>query len=253
MKNGKIISKSISLKQKNKKRNKESIKANNTRNYLLKLCDDELKIFKQSKILINSQTTEEYMENYFQNFTITLEIYNNNSHQNYSNEKNIPFKMIKQKYHSSFFDNKKLSIGEKKCKKFEKFLKMKCHTDDEPYFFYEDSLSNNSYSSNDEISFTKNYKKFLSKNSFEYLRNIFHSIHKEFHRKLISNEILDLLLNINLNSLKDKNKENYEKIEDKKFRPKSADLYSKRKQFKEKKKFISKDIFAIKLFRCLEE
>ena len=144
MKNGKLISKSISLKQKNKKGNKESIKANNTRNYLLKLCDDELKIFKQSKILINSQTTEEYMENYFQNFTITLEIYNNNSHQNYCNENNIPFKMIKPKYHSSFFDNKKLSIGEKKCKKFEKFLKMKCHTDDEPYFFYEDSLSNNS-------------------------------------------------------------------------------------------------------------
>jgi hypothetical protein len=256
MRNGKLISKSISLNQKNKKRNKESIKANNTRNFLLILCDKELKEKnkkKENKTLINSQTTEEYMENYFQNFTITLEIKNNDSHQ-YLIENNSPFKIIKPKYHSSFFDNKKLKIGKKKCKKFEKYLNMnKSFSQEEPLdsFFQDDSLSNDSCSSNDKDSFTKRYKKFISKKSFDYLRSIFHSIHKDYHNKLISAEVLDMLLNISLETLSKKKSDDV--INGKKFRPKSVDLSRKRKKISEKKNFVRKDIFAIKLFKCLEE
>ena len=302
MRNRKLISKSISIKKKNKKRNKESIKANNTRNFLLILCDKELKEKnkkKENKTLINSQTTEEYMENYFQNFTITLEIKNNDSHQ-YLIENNSPFKIIKSKYLSSFFDNKKLKIGKKKCKKFEKYLNMnKSFSQEEPLdsFFQDDSLSDSPCSIIDKNTFTYKYKRFISKKSFDYLRSIFHSIHKNYHKKLLSAEMLDMLLNINLNFLSEKMKENcnennnnnnynndnndnndnynndnydkYDKYDNydnnsyincnndcklngNKVRPKSADLLRKR-EIKDDSTFIQRDIFAIKLFRCLEE
>jgi len=256
MRNGILSPKSISLKQKNKKRNKESTKANNTRNFLLRYCDTELKESnkKDNQTLINSQTTEEYMINFFQNFTITLEINNNNSNQ-YLIENPSPFKIIKPKYAPSYIDSKKLKIGLKKCKKFEKFLNMqKSHTDDEPLdsFFQDESLSNDSYSSNDRDSFTNKYKKFMSKKSFDYLRSIFHSIHKDYHNKLISAEMLDLLLNISMETLS--KKKNDDVINGKKFRPKSVDLCRKRKKLREKNKnYIRNDMFAIKLFRCSEE
>jgi hypothetical protein len=255
MRNGILNIKSISLKQKNKKRNKQSTKANKTRSFLLRYCDNELKESnkKNNQTLINSQTTVEYMTNFCQNFTITLEINNNDSNQ-YLTENPSPFKIIKPKYAPSFFDSKKLTIGLKKSKKFEKFLNIqKSHTDDEPLdsFFQDDSLSNDSCSSNDKDSFTKRYKKFISKKSFDYLRSIFHSIHKDYHNKLISAEVLDMLLNISLETLSKKKSDDV--INGKKFRPKSVDLSRKRKKISEKKNFVRKDIFAIKLFKCLEE
>jgi hypothetical protein len=255
MRNGILNIKSISLKQKNKKRNKQSTKANKTRSFLLRYCDNELKESnkKNNQTLINSQTTVEYMTNFCQNFTITLEINNNDSNQ-YLIENPSPFKIIKPKYAPSFFDSKKLTIGLKKSKKFEKFLNIqKSHTDDEPLdsFFQDDSLSNDSCSSNDKDSFTKRYKKFISKKSFDYLRSIFHSIHKDYHNKLISAEVLDMLLNISLETLSKKKSDDV--INGKKFRPKSVDLSRKRKKISEKKNFVRKDIFAIKLFKCLEE
>jgi hypothetical protein len=253
MRNGITNLKSISLKQKNKTGDKESRKANNTRNFLLRYCDQELKESnkKNNQTLINSQTTKEYMVNFFQNFTITLEINNNDSNQ-YLIENPSPFKIIKPKYAPSYFDSKKLTIGLKKSKKFEKFLNMqKSHTDDEPLdsLFQDESLSNNS--SNEKDSFTNRYKKFMSKKSFDYLRSIFHSIHKDYHNKLISAEVLDMLLNISVENLSKKKSDDV--ITGKKFRPKSVDLYRKRKQLDEKKNFVRKDIFAIKLFKCLEE
>ena len=255
MRNGILNIKSISLKQKNKKRNKQSTKANKTRSFLLRYCDNELKESnkKNNQTLINSQSTVEYMTNFCQNFTITLEINNNDSNQ-YLIENPSPFKIIKPKYAPSFFDSKKLTIGLKKSKKFEKFLNIqKSHTDDEPLdsFFQDDSLSNDSCSSNDKDSFTKRYKKFISKKSFDYLRSIFHSIHKDYHNKLISAEVLDMLLNISLETLSKKKSDDV--INGKKFRPKSVDLSRKRKKISEKKNFVRKDIFAIKLFKCLEE
>ncbi len=255
MRNGILNIKSISLKQKNKKRNKQSTKANKTRSFLLRYCDNELKESnkKNNQTLINSQTTVEYMTNFCQNFTITLEINNNDSNQ-YLIENPSPFKIIKPKYAPSFFDSKKLTIGLKKSKKFEKFLNIqKSHTDDEPLdsFFQDDSLSNDSCSSCDKDSFTKRYKKFISKKSFDYLRSIFHSIHKDYHNKLISAEVLDMLLNISLETLSKKKSDDV--INGKKFRPKSVDLSRKRKKISEKKNFVRKDIFAIKLFKCLEE
>ena len=255
MRNGITNLKSISLKQKNKTGDKESRKANKTRSFLLRYCDNELKESnkKNNQTLINSQTTVEYMTNFCQNFTITLEINNNDSNQ-YLIENPSPFKIIKPKYAPSFFDSKKLTIGLKKSKKFEKFLNMqKSHTDDEPLdsFFQDDSLSNDSCSSCDKDSFTKRYKKFISKKSFDYLRSIFHSIHKDYHNKLISAEVLDMLLNISVENLSKKKSDDV--ITGKKFRPKSVDLYRKRKQLDEKKNFVRKDIFAIKLFKCLEE
>ena len=253
MRNGILNIKSISLKQKNKKRNKQSTKANKTRSFLLRYCDNELKESnkKNNQTLINSQTTVEYMTNFCQNFTITLEINNNDSNQ-YLIENPSPFKIIKPKYAPSFFDSKKLTIGLKKSKKFEKFLNMqKSHTDDEPLdsLFQDESLSNNS--SNEKDSFTNRYKKFMSKKSFDYLRSIFHSIHKDYHNKLISAEVLDMLLNISVENISKKKSDDV--ITGKKFRPKSVDLYRKRKQLDEKKNFVRKDIFAIKLFKCLEE
>jgi hypothetical protein len=255
MRNGILNIKSISLKQKNKKRNKQSTKANKTRSFLLRYCDNELKESnkKNNQTLINSQTTVEYMTNFCQNFTITLEINNNDSNQ-YLIENPSPFKIIKPKYAPSFFDSKKLTIGLKKSKKFEKFLNIqKSHTDDEPLdsFFQDDSLSNDSCSSCDKDSFTKRYKKFISKKSFDYLRSIFHSIHKDYHNKLISAEVLDMLLNISLETLSKKKSDDV--INGKKFRPKSVDLSRKRKKISEKKNFVRKDIFATKLFKCLEE
>ncbi len=253
MRNGITNLKSISLKQKNKTGDKESRKANNTRNFLLRYCDQELKESnkKNNQTLINSQTTKEYMVNFFQNFTITLEINNNDSNQ-YLIENPSPFKIIRPKYAPSYFDSKKLTIGLKKSKKFEKFLNMqKSHTDDEPLdsLFQDESLSNNS--SNEKDSFTNRYKKFMSKKSFDYLRSIFHSIHKDYHNKLISAEVLDMLLNISVENLCKKKSDDV--ITGKKFRPKSVDLSRKRKQLDEKKNFVRKDIFAIKLFKCLEE
>ena len=241
------------MKQKNKTGDKESRKANNTRNFLLRYCDQELKESnkKDNQTLINSQTTKEYMVNFFQNFTITLEINNNDSNQ-YLIENPSPFKIIRPKYAPSYFDSKKLTIGLKKSKKFEMFLNMqKSHTDDEPLdsLFQDESLSNNS--SNEKDSFTNRYKKFMSKKSFDYLRSIFHSIHKDYHNKLISAEVLDMLLNISVENLSKKKSDDV--ITGKKFRPKSVDLYRKRKQLDEKKNFVRKDIFAIKLFKCLEE
>ena len=44
------------------------------------------------------------------------------------------------------------------------------------------------------------------------IKNFFYSILKESHNNLISNEILDLWLNINLNSLIDKNKYNDKEV-----------------------------------------
>ena len=94
--------------------------------------------------------------------------------------------------------------------------------------------------------------------------------------------MLDMLLNINLNFLSEKMKENcnennnndkydnydkydkYDKYDNyinynndcksngNKLRPKSANLLRKR-EIKDNSNIIQRDIFAIKLFRCLEE
>ena len=67
------MSENTSLKEQQKSKNKETKKANKTRNMLLKICDKELKNkIKNEKTLINSISINKFLKNFQQDFTIIL-------------------------------------------------------------------------------------------------------------------------------------------------------------------------------------
>ena len=67
------MSENTSLKEQQKSKNKETKKANKTRNLLLKICDKELNYkIKNEKTLINSISINKFLKNFQQDFTITL-------------------------------------------------------------------------------------------------------------------------------------------------------------------------------------
>ena len=178
----------ISLTEKKAKKNKETIKANEVRNLLLKICDkEEKKKINNQQTLINSIKTKDYIRKFNEDITINLKpkkiIYRKMNTYNLSKDFNL-----KQKIISPFKKEKKIkSLNKTKYPHNKNYLKNE-------NFNLNSTKENSNIDDNNKILEIK--KKACQKSLF-YLQNLFNNLHDEYTRKKILNEeSLDELLKL---------------------------------------------------------
>ena len=178
----------ISLTEKKAKKNKETIKANEVRNLLLKICDkEEKKKINNQQTLINSIKTKDYIRKFNEDITINLKpkkiIYRKMNTYNLSKDFNL-----KQKIISPFKKEKKIkSLNKTKYPHNKNNLKNE-------NFNLNSTKENSNIDDNNKILEIK--KKACQKSLF-YLQNLFNNLHDEYTRKKILNEeSLDELLKL---------------------------------------------------------
>ena len=178
----------ISLTEKKAKKNKETIKANEVRNLLLKVCDkEEKKKINNQQTLINSIKTKDYIRKFNEDITINLKpkkiIYRKMNTYNLSKDFNL-----KQKIISPFKKEKKIkSLNKTKYPHNKNYLKNE-------NFNLNSTKENSNIDDNNKILEIK--KKACQKSLF-YLQNLFNNLHDEYTRKKILNEeSLDELLKL---------------------------------------------------------
>ena len=179
----------ISLTEKKAKKNKETIKANEVRNLLLKVCDkEEKKKINNQQTLINSIKTKDYIRKFNEDITINLKpkkiIYRKMNTYNLSKDFNL-----KQIIISPFKKEKKIkSLNKTKYPHNKNYLKNE-------NFNLNSTKENSNIDDNNKILEIK--KKACQKSLF-YLQNLFNNLHDEYTRKKILNEeSLDELLKLN--------------------------------------------------------
>ena len=178
----------ISLTEKKAKKNKETIKANEVRNLLLKVCDkEEKKKINNQQTLINSIKTKDYIRKFNEDITINLKpkkiIYRKMNTYNLSKDFNL-----KQIIISPFKKEKKIkSLNKTKYPHNKNYLKNE-------NFNLNSTKENSNIDDNNKILEIK--KKACQKSLF-YLQNLFNNLHDEYTRKKILNEeSLDELLKL---------------------------------------------------------
>ena len=178
----------ISLTEKKAKKNKETLKANEVRNLLLKVCDkEEKKKINNQQTLINSIKTKDYIRKFNEDTTINLKpkkiIYRKMNTYNLSKDFNL-----KQKIISPFKKEKKIkSLNKTKYPHNKNYLKNE-------NFNLNSTKENSNIDDNNKILEIK--KKACQKSLF-YLQNLFNNLHDEYTRKKILNEeSLDELLKL---------------------------------------------------------
>ena len=178
----------ISLTEKKAKKNKETLKANEVRNLLLKVCDkEEKKKINNQQTLINSIKTKDYIRKFNEDITINLKpkkiIYRKMNTYNLSKDFNL-----KQKIISPFKKEKKIkSLNKTKYPHNKNYLKNE-------NFNLNSTKENSNIDDNNKILEIK--KKACQKSLF-YLQNLFNNLHDEYTRKKILNEeSLDELLKL---------------------------------------------------------
>ena len=177
----------VLLTEKKAKKNKETLKANEIRNLLLKVCDNEVKKkLNNQQTLINSIKTKDYMRKFHEDIIINIKpkkiIYRRMNTYNLSQDFNLiqiisPFENGKKM--KSF--NKKFSFHNHKKKLMKENL---------------NSTKENSYIDNNKI---LEINKKACQKSLCYLQNLFNKLHDNYTRKKVLNEeSLDELLKLNL-------------------------------------------------------
>ena len=185
----------ISLTEKKAKKNKETLKANEVRNLLLKECDKEVKKkIKNQQTLINSIKTKDYIRNFNEDITINL------------NPKKIIYRRTNT-FNLSDFNLKQIISPLKKEKKM-KSLNKKIYYNNKNYLktenFNLNSTKENSYIDNKKI---LEIKKKVCQKSLFYLHNLFNNLHEDYTRKKILNEeSLDELIKLNIQFFESKKK-----------------------------------------------
>ena len=179
----------ISLTEKKAKKNKETIKANEVRNLLLKVCDkEEKKKINNQQTLINSIKTKDYIRKFNEDITINLK------------PKKIIYRKMNTYNLSKDFNLKQIIISPfKKEKKIKSLNKTK-------YPHNKNNLKNENFNLNstkensniDDNNKILEIKKKACQKSLFYLQNLFNNLHDEYTRKKILNEeSLDELLKLN--------------------------------------------------------
>ena len=192
------MSENTSLKEKQKSKNKETKKANKTRNLLLKICDKELNYkIKNEKTLINSISINKFLKNFQQDFTITLKpkrfIYKKMNTSILSQKINIE-KINIEEEKNIILIHKKLSIG---------YHNLNILSNEENEL---NSTNENSYINSEE---NIKKKKQICQKSFNYLQKLFKSLHSNFNnKKILSEDTLDELLKLNIEFFEKKKKSN---------------------------------------------
>lgn len=192
------MSENTSLKEKQKSKNKETKKANKTRNLLLKICDKELKNkIKNEKTLINSISMNEFIKNFQQDFIITLKpkrfIYKKMNTTILSQKINIE-KINIEEEKNIISIHKKLTIG---------YHNLNILSNEENEL---NSTNENSYINSEE---NIKKKKQICQKSFNYLQKLFKSLHSNFNnKKILSEDTLDELLKLNIEFFEKKKKSN---------------------------------------------
>ena len=178
----------ISLTEKKAKKNKETIKANEVRNLLLKICDkEEKKKINNQQTLINSIKTKDYIRKFNEDITINLK------------PKKIIYRKMNTYNLSKDFNLKQIIISPfKKEKKIKSLNKTK-------YPHNKNNLKNENFNLNstkensniDDNNKILEIKKKACQKSLFYLQNLFNNLHDEYTRKKILNEeSLDELLKL---------------------------------------------------------
>ena len=192
------MSENTSLKEQQKSKNKETKKANKTRNMLLKICDKELKNkIKNEKTLINSISINKFLKNFQQDFTITLKpkrfIYKKMNTSILSQKINIE-KINIEEEKNIISIHKKLTIG---------YHNLNILSNEENEL---NSTNENSYINSEE---NIKKKKQICQKSFNYLQKLFKSLHSNFNnKKILSEDTLDELLKLNIEFFEKKKKSN---------------------------------------------
>ena len=185
----------ISLTEKKAKKNKETLKANEVRNLLLKECDKEVKKkIKNQQTLINSIKTKDYIRNFNEDITINL------------NPKKIIYRRTNT-FNLSDFNLKQIISPFKKEKKM-KSLNKKIYYNNKNYLktenFNLNSTKENSYIDNNKI---LEIKKKVCQKSLFYLHNLFINLHEDYIRqKILNEESLDELIKLNIQFFESKKK-----------------------------------------------
>ena len=178
----------ISLTENKAKKNKETIKANEVRNLLLKVCDkEEKKKINNQQTLINSIKTKDYIRKFNEDITINLK------------PKKIIYRKMNTYNLSKDFNLKQIIISPfKKEKKIKSLNKTK-------YPHNKNNLKNENFNLNstkensniDDNNKILEIKKKACQKSLFYLQNLFNNLHDEYTRKKILNEeSLDELLKL---------------------------------------------------------
>ena len=192
------MSENTSLKEKQKSKNKETKKANKTRNLLLKICDKELNYkIKNEKTLINSISINKFLKNFQQDFTIILKpkrfIYKKMNTSILSQKINIE-KINIEEEKNIISIHKKLTIG---------YHNLNILSNEENEL---NSTNENSYINSEE---KIKKKKEICQKSFNYLQKLFKSLHSNFNnKKILSEDTLDELLKLNIEFFEKKKKSN---------------------------------------------
>ena len=192
------MSENTSLKEKQKSKNKETKKANKTRNLLLKICDKELNYkIKNEKTLINSISINKFLKNFQQDFTIILKpkrfIYKKMNTSILSQKINIE-KINIEEEKNIISIHKKLTIG---------YHNLNILSNEENEL---NSTNENSYINSEE---NIKKKKQICQKSFNYLQKLFKSLHSNFNnKKILSEDTLDELLKLNIEFFEKKKKSN---------------------------------------------
>ena len=192
------MSENTSLKEKQKSKNKETKKANKTRNLLLKICDKELNYkIKNEKTLINSISINKFLKNFQQDFTIILKpkrfIYKKMNTSILSQKINIE-KINIEEEKNIISIHKKLTIG---------YHNLNILSNEENEL---NSTNENSYINSEE---NIKKKKQICQKSFNYLQKLFKSLHSNYNnKKILSEDTLDELLKLNIEFFEKKKKSN---------------------------------------------
>ena len=192
------MSENTSLKEQQKSKNKETKKANKTRNLLLKICDKELNYkIKNEKTLINSISINKFLKNFQQDFTIILKpkrfIYKKMNTSILSQKINIE-KINIEEEKNIISIHKKLTIG---------YHNLNILSNEENEL---NSTNENSYINSEE---NIKKKKEICQKSFNYLQKLFKSLHSNFNnKKILSEDTLDELLKLNIEFFEKKKKSN---------------------------------------------
>ena len=187
----------ISLTEKKAKKNKETLKANEVRNLLLKECDKEVKKkIKNQQTLINSIKTKDYIRKFNEDITINLKpkkiIYRKMNTYNLSKDFNL-----KQIIISPFKKEKKIKSLNKT-----KYPHNKNNLKNENFNL--NSTKENSYIDNNKI---LEIKKKVCQKSLFYLYNLFINLHEDYTRqKILNEESLDELIKLNIQFFESKKK-----------------------------------------------
>ncbi len=187
----------ISLTEKKAKKNKETLKANEVRNLLLKECDKEVKKkIKNQQTLINSIKTKDYIRKFNEDITINLK------------PKKIIYRKMNTYNLSKDFNLKQIIISPFKKEKKMKSLNKKIYYNNKNYLktenFNLNSTKENSYIDNNKI---LEIKKKVCQKSLFYLHNLFNNLHEDYTRqKILNEESLDELIKLNIQFFESKKK-----------------------------------------------